>query len=74
MVGSDCPKDPDETAEVLYLGRLEPIEAEAFRQHMAECMECRTKYEENVAFIEAIRKTAGNIKRAASVKTGATKK
>ena len=53
-----CPKDPDETAECLYLGSLDSTTAQAFTTHMTECVKCREVYETSVAFVGAIRGAA----------------
>ncbi len=55
---SSCEADIDETAESLYLGRLDAVRAEAFRAHMATCPKCTKVYERNVAFVDAIRGAA----------------
>ena len=55
---SRCPKDPDETAERHYLGRLDSTRAQAFTAHMTKCVKCRDVYEAKVAFVEAIRAAA----------------
>ena len=50
-----CPKNPDDTAEALHLGRLTQADADAFREHMRGCPVCRALYERNVELIEAMR-------------------
>ncbi|MBV8732357.1 MAG: hypothetical protein JO336_21310 [Acidobacteriia bacterium] len=46
-----CPKDPNETAERLCLGHLEPVAMQAFLRHLNHCAECRRVYERNVALL-----------------------
>ena len=55
---SGCPKDPDETAESLYMGRLDASAVRKFRAHMRVCRVCRKVYESNVVFVDAIRGAA----------------
>ncbi len=58
FVIAECPSDPDETAERLYMGRLDRAHAEAFLTHMKVCARCRRIYQINVAFVDAMRGAA----------------
>jgi hypothetical protein len=53
-----CPKDPGETAERVYMGRIQAVEAEAFLDHIQRCKKCRKVYRDSVAFVDAMRVAA----------------
>jgi hypothetical protein len=56
--GAQCPEDPEETAEMLYLRRLAPAAELQFTNHVATCVECRKIYERTVTFIQVLRAAA----------------
>ena len=52
---SNCPSDPEETAEAYVMRKLAPLEAESFRTHVAVCEHCRRRVAFHVDYIQALR-------------------
>ncbi|MBZ5726452.1 MAG: zf-HC2 domain-containing protein [Acidobacteriia bacterium] len=57
-----CPSDPQETAEALYMGRLNPAQARRFQAHMKSCSACRQIHAEAAAFVKSMRQAARRIR------------
>ena len=52
---SNCPSDPEETAEAYVMRKLAPLAAESFRAHVEVCEHCCRRVAFNSDYIQALR-------------------
>jgi hypothetical protein len=57
---SNCPSDPDETAEGYVMRNLAPQEAESFLLHLDGCEYCQRRVAFHVEYVQAVRDAAAS--------------
>jgi hypothetical protein len=55
---SQCPKNPDDIAEALALGRLLEEHASVFREHVLTCSRCRETLQTTEEYVRAMKAAA----------------
>jgi anti-sigma factor RsiW len=59
---SDCPNDPEDSAERYCMETLPPADREVFERHVQSCRACARILRDTKAYVEAMRAAAREIR------------